>query len=125
MQVHVKLDLRAKANQFFFRVSIIEPGPVKTNFIESVTENSSQLCQLTNIDQETKETMNLFIDKSNARIITMGQTPEHIAEYVFRAVTGSYQQLRYQTNKVYSTAIEQKLNDHTGGNSYDIIQKYI
>lgn len=70
-------------------------------------------------DSLTREMVDTFVEKGKSRFATMGQRPEEIASYVLEAIESTEPRLRYHTNKLYSTAIEQKLNDSLGQNLLD------
>ena len=100
-------------------MSIIEPGPVISNFVEKVMANSQSLSETGTKDKLTKEMIDTFMEKGQSRYATMGQTAEEVAAYVLKAIESPDPQLRYQTNILYSAAIEQKLNNPPHRNSFD------
>jgi len=104
-------SLAIEYKNFGLKVSIIEPGPVVSNFVEKVIANSPDLSEDGNTDQLTKEMMDTFTEKGRSRYATMGQTPAEIASYVLEAIESPQPMLRYHTNKLYSIAIEHKLNE--------------
>lgn len=105
--------------RFGLKVSIIEPGPVVSRFAEKLLENSQCFPDPGSNDSLTREMVDTFVEKGKSRFATMGQRPEEIASYVLEAIESTEPRLRYHTNKLYSTAIEQKLNDSLGQNLLD------
>lgn len=107
---------------FLYRVSIIEPGPVLSGFNEKSMDNYSNLNANHNTDKLTNDMVDVFVEKSRSRFATMGQRPEEIAAYVLEAIESPRPQLRYQPNKLYSTAIGQKLTDSLHQNTPEALQ---
>ena len=81
--------------------------------------SSENLPENGNGDQLTKEMVDTFLEKGRSRYATMGQTPAEIASYVLEAIESPHPQLRYHTNKLYSTAIDQKFNEPLYRNPLD------
>ena len=106
------------------RVSLIEPGPVLSSFVENVkNSNASSHEDLAKVDNETQELIKTFMEKSAARFSTMGQSAEQVATCISEAINSPQPNLRYQTNKLYSTAIQEKLMDPTGNRVLEYVQK--
>eukprot|EP00112_Aurelia_sp_Birch-Aquarium-sp1_P018746 Seg4521.1 transcript_id=Seg4521.1/GoldUCD/mRNA.D3Y31 product="Retinol dehydrogenase 8" protein_id=Seg4521.1/GoldUCD/D3Y31 len=116
--------LAAECVQFGIKVSLIEPGPVLTSFVENVKNSNAPSAQdLAKVDNETQELIKTFMEKSVARFSTMGQSAEQVAECILEAINSPQPNLRYQTNKLYSTAIQQKLTDPTGNGVLEYVKK--
>ena len=83
-----------------------------TDFIKNA--ETPKESELDRIDEKTKQLLKTVKEKASSTVAAMAQKPEDVAGYIMQAITSSNPQFRYQTNKLYSTAIQQKLIDPTG-----------
>ncbi len=100
----------------FHRVSIIEPGPVTTNFDEHIEPDDSNI---ENVDEETQKLVQKVAENTANSSTTMSQTPEDVAKHILKAIKSAEPKVRYLTNNIYSTAVQRKLADPTGN---DVLQ---
>ena len=92
--------------------------------MENVKNSNAPTAEdLAKVDNETQELIKTFMEKSVARFSTMGQSAEQVAECIVEAIDSPQPNLRYQINKLYSTAIQQKLTDPTGNGVLEYIKK--
>ncbi|GCE07234.1 SDR family oxidoreductase [Dictyobacter aurantiacus] len=95
-------------------VSIIEPGPVNTNFVASVR------AQLPEQTPEVKESYSSMIEAymggSQERFASLGQTPEQIAQVIVEVATVEQPHFRYATSELVRNLVTQKYADPSGDN---------
>eukprot|EP00794_Sanderia_malayensis_P020238 gene20238-22217_t len=116
-------SLAAECTGFGIRVSIIEPGPVTTKFIESAQEKIKENEAVTEkLDDKTKELVNKAIENTSSYFATMGQTAEDVAEHILQAIDAKEPKLRYLTNNMFSAAVQKKLSDPTGNDVLELLK---
>jgi NAD(P)-dependent dehydrogenase (short-subunit alcohol dehydrogenase family) len=105
-------SLAPVAKRLGITVSLIEPGPVNTNFVASVVAT---------IPQSTPEVQAIYapmlesyMGGSQERFATMGQTPDQIGEVIIKAATEEAPHFRYLTSPLVQGLVSQKYADPTG-----------
>src|SRR5579885_238417 len=103
-------SLAPVVSAFGVRVSLIEPGPVHTNFVHNVGTNLS-----------SDETSNPYSDLERAaiqamvkRFATTGQTPDEIANIIVDAAMSGSPHFRYPTSSFATQHAARKYTDTTG-----------
>uniref|UniRef100_A0A8C4VV41 Retinol dehydrogenase 8 n=1 Tax=Gopherus evgoodei TaxID=1825980 RepID=A0A8C4VV41_9SAUR len=111
-------SLVIQALKFNIFVSLIEPGPVVTEFETKVYEDAEN-ADYSTTDPETADMFtNLYLKNSKAIFSSLGQTPNDIAE-----VKDSQPPFRHQTNAVYTPMTALKHADPTGALMTDTFYK--
>jgi len=99
---------------FGIHISLIEPGPVKTNFINNLEIPKS----INKLEHEASdpyaEMMKAYIRYMPQRYETAGQTADEIANVILNAVSAEKPHLRYPTSLSASKIVSHKYIDITG-----------
>ena len=96
----------------YFSVSLIEPGPVATEFRATVA--SKGIDGLENGDEETKGLIGKLMQAFQKSMSQNGQTGDDIAKCVLKAMEDEKPHLHYITSKDYEEAAKKKFVDITG-----------
>ena len=96
----------------YFSVSLVEPGPVATEFRASVA--SKGIDGLENGDEETKGLINKVMQAFQKSMSQNGQTGDDVAKCVLKAMEDEKPHLHYITSKVYEEVAKNKYVDITG-----------
>ncbi|KAG6929770.1 retinol dehydrogenase 8 (all-trans) [Chelydra serpentina] len=106
-------------------VSLIEPGPVVTEFETKVYEDAEN-ADYSTTDPETADMFtNLYLKNSKAIFSSLGQTPNDIAEHTLRVISAAKPPFRHQTNAVYTPMTALKHADPTGALMTDTFYKMV
>jgi len=98
-------------SQFNVGVSLIEPGPVHTNFVA----NAGGLGQKKQtLDVPTEKLLKAQLDSTEKLYAAVAQTPSDIAAVIKKAVLAEKPQLRYQTAEALVQQAAFKYTDPTG-----------
>ena len=103
-------SLAPLAKCFGVHVSLIEPGPVNTEFVATVTKEAAQGIT---IDAYTPF-QTRYINGSRQRFATVGQTGDDIAAVIVTAATEASPSLRYVTSDLMKGIAGRKYVDITG-----------
>ncbi|XP_063281520.1 retinol dehydrogenase 8-like [Pelobates fuscus] len=100
--------------KFNIFITLIEPGPVKTEF-ELKTYEEAERGDYSKTDAETADIfINYYLKNCKEIFSSLGQTPEDIAEHTLRVVTMEIAPFRHQTNQVYTPVTALKYADPSG-----------
>ncbi|KAM8946655.1 retinol dehydrogenase 8-like [Pelodytes ibericus] len=111
--------------KFNIFITLIEPGPVMTEF-ELKTYEDAVHGDYSKTDPETADMFtNYYLKNCKAIFSSLGQTPEDIAEHTLRVVTMEMPPFRHQTNQVYTPMTALKYADPSGGLVTDIFYKLV
>lgn len=108
---------------FFYRISLVEPGPVVTSFISNLKGMASKV-DLSTADQKSIKLMQSVIARMTDLTASCGQKSEEIADTIKEILLSSKPHIRYLTNKHYG--IEEatsKLSDLTGDKLVEVLEK--
>lgn len=105
-------SLAPVAKRLGIDVSLIEPGPVNTNFVASVVatvpESTPEL-------QETYGPMlQAYMGGSQQAFATLGQTPEQVGQVIVEAATAEKPHFRYPTSDMVQGLVSRKYVDPSG-----------
>ncbi|XP_067397060.1 retinol dehydrogenase 8-like [Emydura macquarii macquarii] len=118
-------SLVIQALKFNIFVSLIEPGPVVTEFEMKVYEDAEN-SDYSTTDPETADMFtNLYLKNSKAIFSSLGQTPNEIAEHTLRVICAAKPPFRHQTNAVYTPMTALKHADPTGALMTDTFYKMV
>ncbi|XP_026572551.1 retinol dehydrogenase 8-like isoform X4 [Pseudonaja textilis] len=107
-------SLALQALKFGIRISLIEPGPVLSEFERKLYEEAASM-DLSGVDKETLDIFhNFYLAYSKEVFTALGQTPEEVAEHVLKVITSENPPLRYQTNSFYTPITTLKHADPSG-----------
>ncbi|KAH0626878.1 hypothetical protein JD844_002154 [Phrynosoma platyrhinos] len=118
-------SLVIQALKFNIFVSLIEPGPVVTEFEMKVYEDAEK-ADYSQTDPETAEIFtNIYLKNSKAIFSSLGQTPEDIAEHTLKVIMTAKPPFRHQTNAIYTPMTALKHADPTGALMTDSFYKMV
>ncbi|KAM4598442.1 retinol dehydrogenase 8 isoform 2-T2 [Polymixia lowei] len=118
-------SLAVQAMKFNIKMTLVEPGPVVTEFENKVYEDAERL-DLTGTDEETARIFReIYLPYSRKVFESLGQTPEDVAEQTLKVITAKVPPLRHQTNRLYMPMTALKHADPTGRLPLDTFYKMI
>ncbi|XP_047428452.1 retinol dehydrogenase 8 [Mugil cephalus] len=118
-------SLAVQAMKFNIKTTLVEPGPVVTEFERKVYEEAEKM-DLSGADEETAKIFReLYLPYSKKIFNSLGQTPEEVAEQTFKVITAKEPPLRHQTNRLYMPMTALKHADPTGRLPLDAFYKMI
>ncbi|KAM6399228.1 retinol dehydrogenase 8-like [Rhynochetos jubatus] len=107
-------SLVVQALRFNVAISLVEPGPVTTEFEEKVYEEARR-ADYSRTDPETADIFaNLYLRRSKDVFASLGQTPEDIAEHTLRVIEAARPPFRHRTSAVYTPLAALKHADPSG-----------
>ncbi|XP_005813095.1 retinol dehydrogenase 8-like [Xiphophorus maculatus] len=107
-------SLAVQAMKFNIKTTLVEPGPVMTEFERKVYEDA-EIIDLSETDEETARIFrDIYLPYSRKVFTTLGQTPEDVAEQTQKVITAKEPPLRHQTNRLYMPMTALKHADPTG-----------
>ncbi|XP_051930144.1 retinol dehydrogenase 8 isoform X1 [Hippocampus zosterae] len=124
-------SLAVQALRFNLNISLIEPGPVITDFERKVYEEGLKT-DLSNADAVTADMFtNIYLKNYKQIFQTLGQTPEDVAEllvfpqHTLRIMTSDNPPFRHQTNTLYTPMTTLKYADPNGDLPIDTFYKMV
>ncbi|XP_030646802.1 retinol dehydrogenase 8 [Chanos chanos] len=118
-------SLAVQAMKFNVRMSLVEPGPVVTEFERKVYEDAEKM-DLTGTDEETARIFRqIYLPYSRKVFTSLGQTPEEVAEQTLQLIVAKDPPFRHQTNRLYMPLTALKHADPTGRLPLDAFYKLI
>lgn len=102
------------ARQFGVFVSMIEPGPINTEFVANVRATSSKI--LADLAPPYDRLLNAYMGASTDVFAKYGQTGEDIAAIIVSAASATAPHLRYVTSDFARGIVAPKVVDYTGDN---------
>ncbi|XP_071241399.1 retinol dehydrogenase 8-like [Salvelinus alpinus] len=107
------------------RMTLVEPGPVGTEFERKVYEDAEKM-DLAGADEETARIFReIYLPYSRKVFNSLAQTPEEIAEQTLQLITAKEPPFRHQTNRVYMPMTALKHADPTGRLPHDTFYKLL
>ncbi|XP_043955541.1 retinol dehydrogenase 8 [Gambusia affinis] len=107
-------SVAVQAMKFNIKTTLVEPGPVMTEFERKVYEDAENI-DLSETDEETARIFrDIYLPYSRKVFTTLGQTPEDVAEQTQKVITAKEPPLRHQTNRLYMPMTALKHADPTG-----------
>ncbi|KAM3923842.1 retinol dehydrogenase 8-like [Leptodactylus fuscus] len=114
-----------QALMFNIHLTLIEPGPVVTDFELKVYEDAIR-GDYSKADPETKAMFtNYYLKNCKAIFSSLGQTPDEIAEHTLHVLTMETPPFRHQTNHVYTPLTALKYADPSGELVKDVFYKIV
>ncbi|KAL3986914.1 hypothetical protein ACER0C_014029 [Sarotherodon galilaeus] len=118
-------SLAVQAMKFNIKTTLVEPGPVVTEFERKMYEGAEKM-DLSGTDEETARIFReLYLPYSKEVFTSLSQTPEEVAEQTVNVITAKDPPLRHQTNKLYMPMTALKHADPTGRLPLDTFYKMI
>ncbi|XP_018541386.1 retinol dehydrogenase 8 [Lates calcarifer] len=118
-------SLAVQALKFHIKTTLVEPGPVVTEFERKVYEDAEKM-DLSGTDEETARIFReIYLPYSKNVFASLGQTPEEVAEQTVQVITAKDPPLRHQTNRLYMPMTALKHADPTGRLPLDTFYKMI
>ncbi|XP_029292764.1 retinol dehydrogenase 8 [Cottoperca gobio] len=116
-------SLAVQALKFNIKTTLVEPGPVVTEFERKVYEDAEKM-DLSGTDEETAKIFReVYLPYSKKIFASLGQTPEEVAEQTVKVITAEEPPLRHQTNRLYMPMTALKHADPTGRLPLDTFYK--
>uniref|UniRef100_A0A8C5HBB6 Retinol dehydrogenase 8-like n=1 Tax=Gouania willdenowi TaxID=441366 RepID=A0A8C5HBB6_GOUWI len=101
--------------KFNIRLSMIEPGPVHTEFETKMMENVAKM-EYPGVDADTvRYFKDVYLPSSIDIFEAMGQTPDDIAKCTKKVIESNSPRFRNLTNSLYTPIVALKYADETGG----------
>lgn len=101
--------------KFNVKLSLIEPGPVHTEFETKMLEEVAKM-EYPGADADTvRYFKDVYIPSSIDIFEALGQTPEDIAKCTKKVIESSRPRFRNLTNSLYTPIVAMKYADETGG----------
>ncbi|KAM4677808.1 retinol dehydrogenase 8 [Discoglossus pictus] len=121
-------SLAVQLLKFNVFVSMIEPGPVNTEFEMKLMEEVSK-SDFPGTDAETIRCFkNVYLPAAHEIFVTLGQTPDAVAKATVKVIGMNQPVFRYQTNDLYTPLTALKYTDNTGNLSvrtfYNLLFNY-
>nr|XP_046270700.1 retinol dehydrogenase 8 isoform X2 [Scatophagus argus] len=118
-------SLAVQAMKFNIKTTLVEPGPVVTEFERKVYEEAEKM-DLSGTDEDTARIFReVYLPYSKKVFASLGQTPEEVAEQTVKVITSKEPPLRHQTNRLYMPMTALKHADPTGRLPLDTFYKMI
>ncbi|KAJ7332461.1 hypothetical protein JRQ81_014641 [Phrynocephalus forsythii] len=118
-------SLAIQALKFKLNLTLIEPGPVLTEFENKVFEDGMKM-DLSATDEETAEMfVNIYLKNYKQIFETLGQTAEDIAEHTVKIILAENPPFRHQANALYTPMTTLKYADPNGDLPIDTFYKMI
>ncbi|XP_067285108.1 retinol dehydrogenase 8 [Pseudorasbora parva] len=118
-------SLAVQALKFNIKMTLVEPGPVVTEFENKVYEEAEKM-DLSETDEETAQIFRqIYLPYSRRIFHSIGQTPEEVAEQTFKLIVSKNPPFRHQTNRLYVPLTAMKHADPTGRLPIDAFYKMI
>jgi short-subunit dehydrogenase len=105
-------SLAPVVKKFGIHVSLIEPGPVNSDFVSSLKQISPALTE--DLMYDYQPMLGAYLNATGAAFAQSAQNPEDIAEVILEAAMSKQPCLRYQTSELYKKFAGIKLADITG-----------
>ncbi|NXI57014.1 RDH8 dehydrogenase, partial [Chloroceryle aenea] len=107
-------SLAIQALKFKLQLSLIEPGPVITEFERKVFEDGMKM-DLSAADEETAEMFtNIYLKNYKQIFQSLGQSAEDVAEHTVKIILAENPPFRHQTNTLYTPMTTLKYADPNG-----------
>ncbi|XP_052658397.1 retinol dehydrogenase 8-like isoform X3 [Harpia harpyja] len=118
-------SLAIQALKFKLQLSLIEPGPVVTEFERKVFEDGMKM-DLSAADEETAEMFtNIYLKNYKQIFQSLGQSAEDVAEHTVKIILAENPPFRHQTNTLYTPMTTLKYADPNGDLPIDTFYKMV
>ncbi|XP_059406492.1 LOW QUALITY PROTEIN: retinol dehydrogenase 8 [Carassius carassius] len=118
-------SLAVQAMKFNVNMTLVEPGPVVTEFEKKVYEEAEKM-DLSETDEETARIFRqIYLKYSHEVFYSVGQTPKEVAEKTLQLIVSKNPPFRHQTNRLYRPLTATKHAEPTGHLPIDPFYKLI
>uniref|UniRef100_A0A8C4TIC1 Retinol dehydrogenase n=1 Tax=Erpetoichthys calabaricus TaxID=27687 RepID=A0A8C4TIC1_ERPCA len=121
-------SLAVQLLKFNVNVSLIEPGPVNTEFEMKLMEEVAK-SEFPGADADTvRYFKDVYLPASHEIFVTLGQSPDTVAKEVIKVIAMRKPVFRYLTNSLYTPLVAMKYADESGNLSvrsfYNLLFNY-
>ncbi|XP_068930290.1 retinol dehydrogenase 8-like [Petaurus breviceps papuanus] len=107
-------SLLVQALRFNISVTLVEPGPVTSEFEGKLYSGAEQV-DCFGTDSETADIFNrIYLPNSRALFASLSQSPEDVAEHTLKIICARRPPFRHQTNPAYTPMMALKRADPSG-----------
>ncbi|XP_043940800.1 retinol dehydrogenase 8-like isoform X1 [Protopterus annectens] len=118
-------SLAIQVLKFKLCLTLIEPGPVITEFERKVYEEGMKM-DLSSADKETADMFtNIYLKNYKQIFESLGQSPEEVAEHTIKIINSENPPFRHQTNTLYTPMTTLKYADPSGDLPIDTFYKMV
>ncbi|XP_059839903.1 retinol dehydrogenase 8 isoform X2 [Hypanus sabinus] len=118
-------SLAIQAIKFKLNITLIEPGPVVTEFEKKVYEEGMKI-DLSAADQETRDMFtNIYLQNYKEIFSSLGQSADEVAEHTMKIILSDNPPFRHQTNTLYTPMTTLKYADPNGDLPIDTFYKMV
>ncbi|XP_055497416.1 retinol dehydrogenase 8 [Leucoraja erinacea] len=118
-------SLAIQAIKFKLNITLIEPGPVVTEFEKKVYEEGTKI-DLSAADQETRDIFtNIYLRNYKEIFSSLGQSADEVAEHTMKIILSDNPPFRHQTNTLYTPMTTLKYVDPSGDLPIDTFYKMV
>ncbi|XP_051894328.1 retinol dehydrogenase 8-like [Pristis pectinata] len=111
--------------KFNINITLIEPGPVVTEFEKKVFEEAVK-ADYSSTDPDTADMfVKVYLENTKSIFSSTGQRPEDVAEETVKVITSEKPPFRLQTNPLYTPMTALKHVDPTGELATDVFYKML
>lgn len=100
--------------RFGIQVSLVEPGPVDSEFVSTVLNNRHDL--RVELEKDYKHLLDAYCDAAQSGFAQAAQTPDEIAKVILDIAAEKKAHFRYQTSELSKMLAGMKFIDSTGNN---------
>lgn len=100
------------AKRFGVHITLVEPGPVNTEFVANVREKVTGATQL--VSEAYAPLLDAYLKGTNQVFATIGQTSDDIGKVILEAATVEAPHFRYVTSELVQGLVSRKYVDPTG-----------
>ncbi|XP_041063768.1 retinol dehydrogenase 8 [Carcharodon carcharias] len=118
-------SLAIQAIKFKLKITLIEPGPVVTDFEKKVYEEGLKV-DLSAADEETRDMFtNIYLRNYKEIFVSLGQSADEVAEHTMKIISLDNPPFRHQTNSLYTPMTTLKYADPNGDLPIDTFYKLV
>src|SRR3990167_5285899 len=110
-------SLAPVAKRFGVQISLVEPGPVNSDFVSSTLHKSPELSA--ELESDYRAMLDRYSLAVKNAFAQLGQTPTEIANILLEVASAEKPQLRYQTSELSHKMVGLKLVDPTGNKTIE------
>jgi hypothetical protein len=103
------------------KLSVIEPGPINTEFVSSVRSSSAEA--IAAMKPPYDRLIAAYLGASGDVFATFGQTGDQIAQIIATVATTEQPDFRYLTSDFAKATVETKVVDQTGNSVVEVFAK--
>lgn len=105
-------SLAPTVKRFGIQISLVEPGPVNSDFVTSTLKNSAELPSY--LEKDYKSMLDAYSEATQQAFAKWAQNPDEIAHSILNIARVEEPHFRYQTSEMSQKIANLKLTDSTG-----------